>query len=198
MSVGQAVGRVAGYLGIALQEQRPVRSNLPRRGARPSAGGHSGGGGHPPIRQWPNQSVGCRISRALPIMGAVWGHQGAPAPPSYSFNHPLIWALGKIIGMDKDGIKVDMRAEYKHELSPDRQAGDIDRQGRGWVRIYRGRGRCGWVDPLQLAAVISTDRMAARSPKGTLPASTQMSSKAQSASYNIHLLLLQPAALLLY
>ena len=130
-------------------------------------------------------------------MGAVWGHQGAPAPPSYSFNHPLIWALGKIIGMDKDGIKVDMRAEYKHELSPDRQAGDIDRQGRGWVRIYRG-GRCGWVDPLQLAAVISNDRMAARSPKGTLPASTQMSSKAQSASYNYNSLLLQPHALLLH
>ena len=61
-----------------------------------------------------------------------------------------------------------MRAEYKHELSPDRQqlkgAGDIDRQGRGWRRIYRG-GRCGWVDPLQLG-VISTDRMAARSPQG--------------------------------
>ena len=57
MSVGQAVGRVAGYLGIALQEQRPVRSKA-RRGARRSAEGtRAGGGGHPqsvsgPISPW--------------------------------------------------------------------------------------------------------------------------------------------------
>ena len=60
MSVGQAVGRVAGYLGIALQEQRPVRSKLARRGARRSAEGtrgHWGAGATPqsvsgPISPW--------------------------------------------------------------------------------------------------------------------------------------------------
>ena len=62
----------------------------------------------------------------------------------------------------------------KHELSLDRQqlkgAGDSDRRRGKYMWEAGGATR-----PLQ--GVISTDRMATRSPKGTLPASTQMSSQ---------------------
>ena len=60
MSVGQAVGRVAGYLGIALQEQRGVRSKA-RRGARRSGEGTRALGAWAP----PNPSVAQSV-RGIP------------------------------------------------------------------------------------------------------------------------------------
>ena len=105
-----------------------------------------------------------------------------------------------------DGIKVDEGGsgeQDKHELSPDRQqlkgAGDIDRQGRGCRGEYIGVAGVGGSTPCRALFPLIGWRPAA--PKGTLPASTQMSSEAESASYKSLpplIFLFKPAALLVW
>ena len=162
----------------------------PRQGGAPVAQvrGHGHWGrGHPPIRQWPNQSVGYRISRAPPIMG----HREAPATPNPHLS-ALIWALGKIIRMEWTGFRW-MRGgsveQHKHELSPDRQlecAGDIDRR-RG---EYIGAAGVGGSTPCR--ALFPLIRWRPAHPKGALPASTQMSSNLPPSKR--FLFLLQPGS----
>ena len=79
-----------------------------------------------------------------------------------------------------DGIKVDEGGsgeQYKHELSPDRQqlkgAGDIDRQSRGCRGEYIGVAGVGGSIPCRVLCPLI--RWPPAAPKGTLPASTQMS-----------------------